>query len=171
MIEEKNVSIKMDLPEDSVLKIVVKPHLKKSRGVKDEDINTVVKDSKILYELCFTSSGLFNGAFAMHHSQINDKDPLDFFVTADRKIVVNPVVLKHSNYTTDSKEGCMSFPDKPQRIVPRWHKMEVEYQTIMVDPENKDGFKLSSKIQESLAGKDSFVWQHEIDHSKGIFIY
>ena len=74
----------------------------------------------------------------MHHSQIDDQDPMQLFVTADRKIVINPVVLKHSNYTTDSWEACMSFPGRPTVRVPRWQKMEVEYQTVMLDPNDKE---------------------------------
>lgn len=171
VVESVDVPVQVVPPKDSVIHKLVPPHDKKSRIVTNEDIDRVTEESKILHEICFTSNGLYKGAYAMHHSQIDDKDPLQFFVTADRKIIINPVVLRHSNYTVDSKEACMSFPSYPQVAIPRWQKMEVEYQTVMVDPDNKDKFKLSSKIQESLSGFISFIFQHEIDHADAKFIH
>lgn len=159
-----------EVPIDIVSPIVA-PHTKKSRLVTDEDVAKVASDAAILYALCFEKSGMYLGAYAMHHSQINDTDPLSFWVTVDREIIVNPVIKRHTRTLVDSKEGCMSFGDKPQIIVPRWHKLEVEYQTVMVDPENKEKFKLSSIIEKSLSGHDSFIFQHEFDHGEGKFIY
>lgn len=148
-----------------ILEKIVPPHTKKSRVATDEDAGKISEVSKILYEICTV------GAYAMHHSQVESEDPINFFVTKDRKIIINPKVLRHSNYTADSKEGCMSFLLRDRVVVPRWQKMEVEYQTIMVDPENKDKFKLSSVIQEDLSGKDAHIAQHEIDHGNAKFIY
>jgi peptide deformylase len=148
-----------------VLKKIVPAHNNKSRLVLEEDIEYVSKQAQVLHDICMV------GAYAMHHSQIESDDPMNFFVTKDRKIVINPKITRHSNYFADSKEGCMSFLDKEQVIVPRWQKCEVEYQTIMVDPENKDKFKLSSVIEESLSGRDSHVFQHELDHGDAKFIY
>jgi len=162
-MEEKKVS--------EVLKRLVPPHKKASRTVTEADLDRVMEEAKILYKICFESIGDYTGAFAMHHSQIDDKDPLSLFVTCDRKIVINPVITRHSNYTTDSKEACMSFADRPQIIVPRWHKIEVDYITIMVDPDDKDKFKLSGVQKEKFSSLPSFIWQHEIDHGNAQFIY
>jgi peptide deformylase len=148
-----------------ILEKIVPPHNKKSRIVTDEDADKVVEATKILYEICTV------GAYAMHHSQIESEDPLNFFVTKDRKIIINPKILRHSNYFADSKEGCMSFLLKDRVTVQRWQKMEVEYQTIMVDPENKDKFKLSSVVKEDVSGKDSHVFQHEYCHGLAEYIY
>jgi len=150
---------------------LVPSHKKDSRDVTEADIDRVIEEAKILYEICFTPVGDYNGAFAMAHSQIDDKDPMKLFVTRERSIIINAKITRHSNYTVDSEEACVSFPDRPQIIVPRWHKIEVEYMTIMVDPEDKDKFKLSSVQKESLSGRESFVWQHEIDHQNSQFIY
>ena len=150
---------------------LVKPHTLKSRQVAEEDVDRVVSESKILHELCFGAVGIYKGAYAMHHSQIDDKDPLDFFVLVERKIVINPVITRHSNYFKDSKEGCVTYNHLPQTIVPRWQKIDVEYRTIMVDPENKDKFKLSGIITEKLSGPKAFVFAHEYDHGKGKYIY
>jgi peptide deformylase len=111
------------------------------------------------------------GAYSMAHPQIESDDPMRFYVTNDRKIIINPVITKHSNYLVDSKEACMTFPKKDRIIVSRWQKLELSFQTIMVDSKDSTKFKLSSVIMESLSGQDSFVAQHEIDHLDGIYIY
>lgn len=157
--------------EEEIKMRLVLPHDKKSRVVVDADLDKVVDAIRVLHEICFMDVGLFHGAYAMHHSQIENEDPMNFFVTMDRAIIINPVITRHSNYTVDSKEGCVSFADKPQITVPRWHKIEVEYVTIMTDPENKDKFKLSTIRKSNLSGHMAFIFQHEIDHGNAQFIY
>ena len=161
----------VETERETVLKNMVPPHDKISRLVTERDVPRVVEAAKILHEICFAANGRYNGAYAMHHSQIEDKDPLQLFVTWDRKIIINPVITRHSNYFADSKEACMSFPMEDQVIVPRWQKIEVDYVTIMSDPGKEGEFKLSSVQQEKLSGPESFVWQHEIDHGEGKLIY
>lgn len=150
---------------------MVKPHDKKSREVKESDIMRVVNESKILYNLCFTPSGLYQGAHAIHHSQIDDKDPLNFFVTVGREIIINPKFIRHSNYTVDSKEGCQSFADKKTTTVQRWHKCEVEYISLIQDKDDENKFLLSNPIRKNLSGFQSFVFQHEYDHGDAKYIY
>ena len=168
---EKRVGKVTEYKKPELLDSIVKPHIKKSRKVEEKDIETIIKDSILLHKLCVGTSDKNIWAFAMHHSQINDKDPLSFFITIDRQIIINPVIIRHSNYTKDSKEACMSFVGMEPTIVQRWQKCEVEYQSIMVDPDNKDKFKLSSVIEESISGHRAEVFQHEIDHGDAKFIY
>lgn len=150
---------------------LVKPHSKKSREVTNKDIKRVLEEVKILHELCFLPTGKYNGAYAMHHGQIDDRDPLSLFVTADHKIIINPVITRHSGYTVDSKEGCVTYPDKEQIIVQRWHKMELDFVTIMTDPKDSTKFQLSSIMHGSLSGPEAFCFQHEIDHGDSKYIY
>jgi len=157
--------------ETSVLERLVPPHDKKSREVTNEDVERVISEAKILYEICFDHTGVYRGAYAMHHSQIDDKDPLSMFVTVDRKIVINPKILGHSSYLVDSEEGCVTFIEKPEVTVQRWRKMDVEYVTIMVDPDDESKFKLSSVISEHLVGREAWVFQHEFDHGNASYIY
>ena len=164
--------------EKSLVTRLVPPHKKVSRDVTEADIERIQTESVVLWKLCFTPVGLYAAAFAMAHPQIDDKDPLRMFVTAERKIILNPVITQHSGYTVDSKEGCMSMADKPLIIVPRWRKCEVEYITIIRDPtEGITGhpetykLKLSEIIKESLVGRESFCFQHEIGHLNGKYIY
>lgn len=150
---------------------LVSPHEKKSRLVTDADVERVVEEAKVLYTLCLMPVGRYMGAFAVHHSQIDDKDPLNFFVLVNRDIIINPVILNHSNYFKDSLEACLTFADRQQVIVPRWQKCEVEYQSVMVDQNDSTKFKLSSIIQASLSGRDAWVFQHEVDHGEAKYIY
>ena len=169
--KEEVVPIKVEIPKDSVLRRIVPPHDKVSRTVTDKDIERVVEESKILHAICFEPMGMYGGAWAMHHSQIDDKDPLNFFVTAEKRIIVNPKITRHTKTTVDSKEGCRSFSELPEIVVKRWNKIETEFQSVMVDPDNKNKFKLSSVITEGFNGFKSFVFQHEVGHSEGKLIY
>lgn len=169
-VEEK-APVKIELPENSPLRRLVEPHTKASRLITEADIDRVVAEAKILHAICFEASGIYRGAYAMHHAQIEDKDPLSFFVTSNFKIVINPVITRHSGYTVDSKEGCVSYSGEKQVVVQRWQKIETEYVTIMVDPKDEKKFALSSKIEESFSGMDAKVFQHEFDHGNAKYIY
>lgn len=157
--------------QESVTKRLVAPHTVKSREVKEEDLDLVAKEAAIMYQLCFEPIGMYMGAFAIHHSQIDDKDPLNFFVTQGREIIINPEITRHSSYMKDSKEACVTFPKNPQIMVKRWQKIVAKFKTIMVDKENEGKFKLSSEITEDISGPRAFEFQHEIDHGKAIYIY
>lgn len=171
-IVSDDVEVK-EVEKPSVLSRLVPPHTLKSRQVTEADIERVVEESKILYEICLTDEGMgiYRGAYAMHHSQIDDKDPLDFFVTHEKKIVINPKALNHSNYFTNSKEGCVTFAGRERVIVPRWHKLEVEYVTLMSDPDNEGKFKFSSPVEEFVTSLQSFIFQHEMGHGNAEYIF
>lgn len=156
--------------QEDIARLVV-PHHKKSRKAEPKDIERIVEESKVLYRLCFTQNGLYKGAFAMHHSQIEEKDPIDFFVTAERKIVINPNITKHSNYKVDSNEGCASFPNHEMVVVQRWRITEVEYVSLIISPNDKDKFVFSGNREDRLTGHEANIFQHEADHANGIFIH
>ena len=170
-IESENTPVVIELPEKSPLRRLVAPHKKISRLVTETDIDRVVEEAKVLHAICFESYGIYRGAYAMHHSQIDDKDPLNFFVTVDHQIVINPIIKRHSNYTVDSKEGCVTYAEKNQVVVQRWQKLEVEYVTLMVDPKDDKKFKLSSVIEESLSGMPAKIFQHEFSHGNAEYIH
>lgn len=159
------------LPEDSVLRRLVLPHQKTARLVTDADIEKVVEEAKVLHRICYESAGPYRGAYAMHHCQIEDKDPLSLFVTANYKIIINPVIKRHSGYTVTHKEGCVTYPGKEQVVVERWQKVDVEYVTIMVDPKDDNKFILSKPIEDHFTGLEARVFQHEFDHGNAKYIY
>ncbi len=150
---------------------MVESHDKKSREVTEDDLERVIEDGKVLYNLCFTQHGIYAGGYAVAHAQIDDKDPLRFFVTAENQIIINPVVKRHTRHEVDSLEGCLTFPHLTRKVVPRYHRWECDYQTLVADPENKDKLMLSEVRHEELSGRWAFVWQHEMDHMDGSYIY
>lgn len=143
----------------------VEPHKKVSRDVTENDLDEMVKEAHILYNLCYTTHGIHHGAFAVAHPQINDKDPMRFFVTAEKEIIINPEIIRHTNTTVKSKEGCTSFPGLYPIDVDRWNKCEVRYQTLL------DDGKISEIITENLTGRRAKIFQHEIGHMDGHYIF
>lgn len=147
------------------LKYYVKPHSKISREVVDKDLKQLMKDAHIMYNLCYTVNGNYAGGFAVHHSQINEKDPMNFFVTHEKEIIINPKIINHTKVCVDSREGCLSFADVPMITVPRFNKVTVEYQIL-----TNDG-KLGPVVTEHLNGRRSLIFQHETDHGLAKYIY
>jgi len=137
---------------------IVKEHRLKSRPVTDADVSRVLADVEEMKKL-FTKDTL-----ALAHSQVDDNDPLAFFLTADWDIVVNPVITRFTNYWVDCGEGCMTFPDRTGIKKQRRHKIDVKCQTI------EDG-ELTERETVTLSSNPSFMFQHEIDHINGIYCY
>lgn len=150
-------------PTDFFSKLI-KPHKTISRKVREADLPRVIEDAKILYNLCYTQCGVHQGALAVAHSQITNKDPLRFFVTRYKEIIINPEIVKHTNALVDSKEGCVTFHEYKPTIVQRWNKCEVTYEIIVSD--NK-----LELCQEKLEGRRSKMFQHEKNHFDAIYIY
>lgn len=143
----------------------VEPHKVRSREVVESDLPRVLEEAHVLFQLCYTYHGLHAGGFAVAHPQIDDKEPLRFFVTAEQEIVINPEITNHTSTKVDHKEGCLSFPGLYPIVVQRWNKCEVRYQTLT--PEGK----LSEFTNEPLTGRRARIFQHEIDHFDGKYIY
>lgn len=145
------------------------PHDKKSRDVLPEDMATVTKDGEEMLLLCGQKHGYHKAARAIAHSQINNTDPLRFFVTNDGTFVINPVVTRHSSTKYLRQEGCMSYPLFQENHVERWLKMEVEYLSIEADGEDK--LKMVGPIKRQLKGLDAQIWQHELDHFEAQYVW
>lgn len=160
-IDEKN----QKKEQKDFTKYYVKPHEKISKKVLENDLSRVLKDAKIMYNLCFVKYGIHSGALAIAHQQIDSKNPLRFFITREKEIIINPTIVRHTNHTVDSKEGCLSFPDNIPIIVQRYNKCEVNYQTI-----EGNGEKLINK-ECKLSGLKARIFQHEINHLDCIYIF
>lgn len=139
--------------------MIVETHKKVSREVTNEDIPRVLAEVERMKAVFQDLS-----CVAIAHPQVESKDPLRLYVTRNGEVFINPVIKRHSNYTVDSDEGCMSFPGRPQIIKKRWRKVDLTYQSI------EDG-KLTEPIDEYLAGFPAFIAQHEIDHLNAIYCY
>jgi peptide deformylase len=136
---------------------IVNPHKLISRKVLPGDFKKVEHDAFEMKHLCDGKR-----IVGLSHPQIDDVDPLRFFV-CDNEIVINPEIVRHSNYTVPSREGCLTFPDRPIITHQRWRKMEVQYLSLV----NGE----IGTFQRSLNGLESFIWQHEIDHLNGKYCY
>lgn len=144
----------------------VGPHKVKSKEATVRDIKTILEDSEDMVKLCYTQIGVYPGGFAVAHEQIEKKRPLRFFAICDGRIIINPVIVRHTNNTVKSVEGCLSFPGLYPIEVDRWNKCEVEYYEI-----NKDKASFTEKRKENLSGREAKIFQHEIDHFDNKYIY
>lgn len=151
--------------DENPVKRMVAPHGTVSREVTQDDVEYVLSEGQVLADLCYVSNGLYQTAFAMAHPQIEANKPLRFFVLANGMIVCNPRITRHTRHPVDSVEGCMSAPHRDKNKIQRYHKIEVEFQTIDNDK------KLTDVVSDSLAGTQAKVWQHEISHLNGHYCF
>ena len=143
----------------------VAPHTKVSRDVTQDDVGRVITEAEIMHQLCFTPRGIYPSAVAIAHPQIDDQDPLRFFVTLAGEIIINPVISSTTKTTVDNVEGCMSYPDNKMKKVQRFNVLELSYQTVM-----KNG-ELSEVLQKSCSGKLAKIIQHETDHLDAKYVF
>lgn len=158
----------------------VQPHNIISKECIESDIPVIVNDSSILYSLCFIKRGLYNGGYAVAHQQINNINPLRFFVVKNFKtddnnglIVINPVIIKHTDSFINSLEGCLSFPNKKMINVQRYNKCVVQFKTLINNNDENSfyAYKFSDVFTMNLNGIQSKIFQHEIDHFDCKYIY
>lgn len=158
-----------NISAEELFRKIVSPHNKVSRVATEEDIDTIIKDGQTLLDLCFTRNGMYGSAYAMAHSQIENGDPLRFCVMANGLIIINPRIINHTKVPVDSEEGCMSYSERPQKTVQRFHKIEIEYVTLKEDEDGKKIF--TPVITASLSGREAKIFQHEIAHMNGKYVY
>ena len=142
------------------------PHAKVSRPVqtkKDEEVIDATWES--MQKLCHLTWGLHRGAYAIAHSQVDDQDPLRFFVTMRGDIIVNPEIIRKTKIPVAKTEGCMTFPEKASTMVMRSHKCEVEFYKYV------PGTGMQGPFTEAVSGVNAQVMQHEIGHMNGEYIF
>lgn len=146
------------------------PHTKKSRIVTDKDIERVMADGKDLTAMCNLPRGKYSGIAALAHPQIDDKDPLRFFILSNGMVIINPVIIDHTKAPVEKSECCMSFFDRDIKTnIPRYNKITVTYQTL--EKGENDKVILSKPITEQLGGGQAHMFQHKMDHFECIYIY
>lgn len=143
------------------------PHSKQSRWVTDKDLARVMADGKDLVAMCNIPRGKYSGISALSHSEIDDVDPLRFFVLPNGMVVINPIIVDHSEHPIFKDEGCMAHPESDtKKNVRRYNKVTVMYQTLAKD-KNSELPVMSSVVTEKLSGGPSHVFQHECEHLNG----
>lgn len=143
----------------------VAPHTKVSRQVTQDDVGRLLNEAEIMHKLCFTPRGKYPSALAIAHPQIDDKDPLRFFVTVTGEMIVNPLIKNTTKVTVDNVEGCMSYPEEGTKKVQRYNVIDLEYQTIL-----KNGI-LSEVMTSTYTGKLAKIIQHETDHLNAKYVF
>jgi len=152
------------MKEEIKKEFIVKPHKLISSDVMEEDISGVATEYFAMLNYCLHPQKQYKIILAVAHPQTIDKNPLRFFVTVEKELIINPVITRHTRHTVDSLEGCLSFPNNTNITVQRYNKCEVEY--CLIDEDNN-----LIKKEESLSGQRAKMFQHEIDHLDGIYIY
>lgn len=145
----------------------VLPHKKISRAVTQEDTDRMISDAIAMQEMCSNPPKYHSKAFAVAHSQFDDKDPLRFFVTREGEIIINPVILSHDHRPVIRKEACTTFGISiPPTDVARVRKLVVEYFVI-----EDEVMKTWIKKKHTVNGQKAQIFQHEIDHMNAKYIY
>lgn len=167
--EERNQRIQEEYQK--LLSLYVEPHSKPGRWVKTADLPRIVEEAHEMIMLCNVPRGKqVGGAHAIAHTQVNDQDPLRFFVLRNGMVVINPVIVNHTNYTVFKEEGCMSYPDREMApLVPRYHKVVVMFQSIAKLPDGK--IVMTAPMTENLSSLTAEIFQHECAHCNGHYIY
>lgn len=161
---------------------IIQPHTNKSRDVIESDLKQIYKNSEEMLKLLNEPIGMYWGGFAVAHAQVEKESPLRFFVlngsnekfsTWESLVIINPVMTRHSNTPVERKEGCMSFSEMPMKVVGRYNKIEVEYYTLdfFQTYDKKFEPRMSDLKFGKFSGVVAQVFQHEIDHMNGQYIY
>ena len=85
--------------------------------------------------------------------------------TSKWRAFINAKVTDMSPNTKVSEEGCMTFPNKPNKVE-RHEWVEVEHQVKARNDHTGDAF-----IKEKFYGYDAIIVQHECDHLNGYHIH
>lgn len=149
----------------NLLKRYVEPHTLISREVTKKDIKQVLNEAQELFDLCFVPHGIYKRALALAHPQIENKDPLRFFVTQKQWLIINPEIVRQTEFKNLKPEGCLTFSFIQPKMHLRSHKLELKYQTI-----DEEG-NLTKPMVSKFKGEEAQMIQHEMDHLNGVYIY
>lgn len=114
--------------------------------------------------ICRKGYGKMKNIIALTHCQIEQENPLRFFVFRDGVTVVNPEILEvmeASKFT--NQEGCVSYAFRSEKKVSRYQSIRVKYTMIKAEE--------IREITEWVHDLTACVFQHEIDHFKNKYIY
>jgi peptide deformylase len=116
--------------------------------------------------------GIHTSCLGLHASQLFPK-PYNYFVLSDEgkkylgeRVIINPKIVEKDKSTKyQAKEGCMSYPFRPFTKLTRYGTIKVEYDTKVFIG---DSLKKHKKELKGLAAE---IFQHEVDHANGKYIY
>lgn len=120
-----------------------------------------------MVELCTQPVGKFPAAHAIAHCQVEEDNPLRFFVCIEGFAVVNPRIIEKSEPFMHT-EGCYSFPYRDPKKVRRFNRVKVEY--IEVKKGKMFGWSIKKRVRE-FTDLQACIYQHEIGHFNCHTIY
>lgn len=140
---------------------------KLSKKCTPDDIEKVVKPMMgKMAELCNEPLGNHtSGALALAHCQVDQENPLRFFVLRGGVAIVNPHINERIGKEKGFYEGCMSFAHKLRRLTRRYRKVKVSYTEILPTGE------ITERKEITVDGELAIIFQHEIGHMDGRHIY
>lgn len=163
------------------MKIILPPHLRAAQKVESykDVINEAIDICKGIQDGSFISPGSkYNDCFAIAQPQVSAK-PLRYFVINPRLgaqiakdmgglLIINPRLLSKNKETKIMyKEGCMSYPYRPEKKVKRFNEITITYDVI----DNMQKPKLKHIDSRILTGISAIVCQHELQHLSGKSIW
>lgn len=153
----------------------VPPHRIKSREVGPDDYARVISDGERMRAIMKRHGN----CLGLAHPQVDDTDPLALFVTHD-VVAFDPKILQRSSSTHSSLEGCMTYLGRQHIRHRRFDRILVEYRTVdWSNCVNPEGSSIVDQVEGGpvylvrrwVEGREADVFQHEIDHLKGIYCY
>jgi|TARA_R100000084_G_C4634439_1_gene140220 peptide deformylase len=122
---------------------------------------------KIAQQLRLTCANpRYKSAIGLAHNQVGgDKNVFVAKINGKWRNFINPTIIAKSGDTYITEEGCMTFPNKPNKVL-RHTWVELEYQ---INARNSVDGKMF--ITERFEGFDATIIQHECDHLNGIHIH
>lgn len=147
----------------------VKPHKVKSRLVEESDCERVAADSEKMFGLCNVQVGIYPAGFAVAHPQITSEDPLRFFVTSSGLVVVNPEIVRHSNYQVEEAEGCLTFHNVLPIRKARYRIVELEFNELEKGEDGK--WHIGPREHSKFKGREARIAQHEVEHLDATYLY
>jgi len=151
-----------------MLKIIQKIKGKQSRKCTEADLPNIRALALEIKDLCgkplLKCKG---GALAIAHCQVDQNDPMRFFVMQDGSVVINPSIREYRGKPIRNNEGCMSFADCPVQIGVMRHKKIVVNCITLASPDAEEEERVGLEVTGTMA----YVFQHEVDHMNGKHIF
>lgn len=163
--------------------IIIDTHKAISLPVTADNLALVQADANKMFDLCENLLNAERGPrdlYALAHSQVTKK-PLRFFVLnyysdhmkgymADYPpVIINPVIVDHVKVAVQKPEGCATFLNFPMKNVERYHKIRVKFTTVK--DWDADVWELGEEVEMPASSLIAQIFQHEIDHMDGKYIY
>lgn len=150
------------------MKISILQHIgpKQSRKVEPRDMPHVRELLPAMAGICQLPHGVFiHGAIALAHCQVDQEDPLRFFVHVEGYAVVNPVIHECRGTRLRLNEGCMSWSEHRDIGVWRYRKIVATFTVLRMDGTTEEF------VRTEVSGQLAQVFQHEVDHFNGKHIF